>query len=498
MRRQAWGLVTVLLLLVPLAQASPSEGSFTVHGALRFPPKTQVAGEPLALYASDTARLVSLHVAVERMTVIEYAIPFYGVEAGLSLDTFIQGSTRTAQWVVMDATVRLLPGEHDGFLGVYTVPGARLATEEGRVEAVPAATSEIGNPETTDGENPGSIAYLQRITTPHLLTDVSGGFSYSGLGLLKLRGPDVEIQSANRTQHETGTTTGTAERTVRMLVLRFETPATVTVEGAPFQAALADGAEAAWDGVLRFTPTDGALRSARREYAADGRAAELTGAFSAHLRALGSSARMDLTGDLQETTLAPQVATTPSPAFVMSWLVVLVGAAVVAGAGSGAAVAFSFLWRRLQKARRQVEMPYTLEECVAALHQDMAAEEHERALGWIRLARRAAPASARLLEAEAFCLARLGEQQEALLRYAEANKLSSEGHAAFGAALLLREEGDEAEISRWLRDALRKTPSLVVETEEDFAAVCASPDMQGALEEAWLRHEREWLGRRRR
>jgi tetratricopeptide (TPR) repeat protein len=308
-------------------------------------------------------------------------------------------------------------------------------------------------------------------------------------------GPDVHISSAtNETDHATGeTASGTAQRTLRWLVLEYE-EGTLTLQApAPFTVAAKEAGPVTWDGKATLTPRSGVLTARDATYAAEGERAEIDGRFSASLTPAKDRAHMVLDGDLRSTTLAATTRT-PAPGGPLgpSWVALLLIGAVVVGISGGAVGVWAFLTHR----HAASEYPLTVEDCQAAADDAAQAEDYPSALEWYGRARMMAPTSAKLAAQEAFCLAKMGDEAAALERYAEADRLSPYGgDAAISAARLLHERGAPLEkVAPFLKAALEKTPDLLLDVEHDFPEVATRPEWVPFLERTRRRLEREWRG----
>lgn len=489
MVRRAWVLTLAALFLFPMASATEGRGTFTTQGAVSFPAGTRLEGAPLAVFVPDAAQVTDLRIEVPQGTVFEFTARFQGV--GL-LPSVQLGNTDVRKWTVTDAVVSLTEGDHSGFFGVYSEPGSKVVVE-GQVQEEPAAASGIGNGKSTDGEAPESFNYFHEIATPHMRGEGQGRMEYTGMGGVKLRGPDVEIRSSNVTRHETGKKqTGPTEETATWLYIRFDAPATLSAGEAPFQIATAE-ATAAWDGTLLFRPTDGRLQAQDETYLPRGGTVELEGTFTARLAPLpgGRTARMDLSGDMRSSSLlrqAPVPVPSSSPLEGVPLLLVI-GAAVALGGGAGA-----YLWHRhRQQDRALLDVPADAEFFTDMADVWIAAEDYGRGLHWMRRAREKAPTSARLAADEAFCLAKLGRLEEALKAWEEAHAVASDGDPAFGAAGTLLEIGAPLEVvEKWLGRALEKSPGLVLQAEETFPEVVERPGWEAMARRAWDRLEEGW------
>lgn len=479
-RRVCW-LVLAALWIAPLASAAAGEGSFTVEGKLTYPAQTHTEGEPLALFLVETTDLGALTLTFPRGIVYEYRVNFGG---GGLLPSLQVGNAVVRSWPVEDATVSLVEGDHSGFLGLYPGAGSTLYLD-GSMHQEPAGLSGIGNGKSSDGEAPESFNYYREVVAPHLLTSGQPAVQYVGGGGVKLRGPDVQIQSANATRHATGKEqTGIGQETATWLYIHFEGPATLTANGSAVLAAVST-ATASWDGALRFTPREGSLRAEDGTYLPRGRGVEqVEGAFTADLFPLagGRTARLNLNGEIRSATLQRQ-APLPSAALSpgMAPLFLLVGVAVAAS--GGAAV---YGWHRREAYRASVSREAESFLDLAGVR--IQSGEFARALVWLERAREKAPKSARLAADHGFCLAKLGRIEEALQAWKEAHELARDGEHAYGAAGTLLDAGASFElVGEWLKRALEKTPGLVVQVEEEFAVVVDDPAWDEELRRAWER-----------
>lgn len=493
MLRRAWAITLAALMLFPLAAAS-SEGSFLLRGSLSFASPAGTESPLLALFVADASRLDTLRVEVSRATVFEYRVTFHGAE---NMPRVQVSPTQERTWTLTDAVIRMVPqGDHEGYLGVYPGPDALLTTTASR-EMEPRSLSEIGT-KSTDGEAPENVNYYRKVVGPHFRHHGQGSATSRGVGGVKIAGPDMEITTPEtRTTHATGLTrTSPAEETRTWLYVRFDAPATLLLEGAPYEAATAE-TRAVWDGSVRFAPTSGNLRHDGRIYEPAGVSTQLEGAFTADLVPLREGeARMTLAGELRSTSMSYAPAPAPVDATrSFPWVALLVAAAVVAmGGGAMTAGVLSALRRKEPTASVLPNpFPFSAEDCMQASDRCADVEDWARALEWAERARRLAPTSGEAAGQVAWALEKLGDAAGAYAAYAEASRLlPSEADYAFLAARQARELPERAhEVEDFLKLALERDPGHAFDVEQEFPELARRPEWRRILQEATARADDE-------
>lgn len=497
MRTWARGLLLCSFLLAPLGAAAAGEGSFTVRGPITFPETATLEGKPLAFYVGNAPTLGFFQVDVPHATIFEYRKVLVGADSGiLPAAPFVEKDLQERSWAVTNARVAVKSGwDQHSFLGLYAQPDAILKVDGGP-PSEPRLYSHIGRGDATPGDAPFRIGYSQEVTGPHIFIKGEGQVEYVGGGGLKIRGPTVEIQSTeNLTTHRTGTSDSTGERTITWVFVRLDTPGILRLNETPFQAATGK-AEALWDGMIRFTPTRGDLRTNQGTYSAEDKPTEIDGRFSATLVPLASgTARMDLSGDLRSSSLT----FAPIPRGLGgegdSWIALLVVGAVVVGAGGGAIAMWRAMHRRGSAATavRPVALPFTAEDCKAAGAAAACEERWADAAEWFERGVRLAPTSARLHADLAFALSQIGDLDRALLHFGRSHELSNDGESAFNAACAAVAAGRLDDAETWLVSALERSPEFVLHLREDpeWAPLLGRPTVlqaeRGARERMRLR-----------
>lgn len=117
--------------------------------------------------------------------------------------------------------------------------------------------------------------------------------------------------------------------------------------------------------------------------------------------------------------------------------------------------------------RRAPDPPFTVEELVTLAEYSADREEWARALGFVRLAIKKAPTSARLRMDEGYFLESLGRTKAALESYRKASELTAEGDPLFHVGRLLLGLGQETAAVEALAAALDRSPELVLDIDGD-------------------------------
>lgn len=496
MSRQGWALLLAACLFAPLASAASGEGAFVSTGSFFVEADATAEGEPLALYVPQTSQMQKLEIRVAKAHVLEYRVPFLQVDPQVKEPAAVQsGPGQGREWVVMDALIRLIPGDHEGFLGLEPSESSLLSIQEKGMHWEPRAYSYIGTRLLVGDNGPGGISYGREISKPHFHSFLDGGLTYDGQGAIKLVGPDVEISSSTVSQHRTGEArTGAAKSEVTILFIRFDASAQVEILGTGVEAALAR-MDMTWDGALHFLPTGGSMRTEEGTYLATGQRAKLEGDFEASVEPVSPDrAKFSIRGDVRASTMSFQAGSTQISVPAQPSISLLVLASVTLGAGGGAVAAWGVL-RRRSAAGRGPALPFSAEDCQEAGAIACAEEDWARGAEWFERGVALAPTSARLHADLAFCLSQIGDVERALDHYGRAHGLCEDGEAAFNAACAAVAAGLEAEAERWLRLALARSPEFAAHLDEDpeWEGLLAKPDVEALVRDAWER-----LARRRR
>ena len=499
MGSRTWRVLLALALLVPTAAAADASGEFVARGALSLPDGARQDAQARGAYlpAHDqgfqtlTIHARRMHVQRFEDTVVETRVPElrYGNVVNKTVSSYD----------LTDVVVTLAPGDHRGWVGMYfPQEGGPLALDTWGASSVLAQGATrlgdgvlVGAPNEAETPSPASRSYQWQEARPLLLVSGEGTVAQRGQGTMKLFGPDLLFSAKeNETFYPTGMLeqdAGAAGRRIdRWFFLEYE-EAEVTVETPePFQVA-ALASRASWSGAASFHAVEGQMTSAGSAYAAAGQRVRVVGDLVAALAPLAEGAeaylRLDLSGDLAETTLARQGrAAAPLGVRPQGWAL-LVGMAVVAG------VAALVTARALRRRARKERAPVGPEDRLALARIEAGRERFHEAVAHVREARAQAPTSVRLILEEASYLGAMGKVEEALAHYAEAAALDPDGDADFQAAvLLLQSGGDAARAEALLVKALARSPILVLEVlydvAETFVALRGRPDFERAVEDA--------------
>lgn len=489
-------------LLVPAVIAAPVAGDLTLKGPLRLPTGAEGSAAVAGLIFNDTANLSRLTVDAPTLRACRFESTY--TEVGLPEPVLSVPSEPKKLCALLHDARASMSATDAGWVGLYGTPGARLevaATAGSSITPRPytplASIGARGVGSTTDG--PERPWYYQNVTGRNLLWSASGVATYDGPGKAKFLGPSLYIESAEGSSEcETGTTPTTAtQRLVRWCHLEWDSGVLTLETSSPFDLAARSVPSLRWDGRASLPPATGELRTATDAYEAADHSAILDGRFTATLAPHRDGAKMRVEGDLRDTTLSATARSlAPAPLGPAGWLPWVLVGAVAVGAGGGMAAVVTILRRRHKRQLQAQRLPFTVEDCEAAASACIVEERFAAALAWIQRARLLSPTSARLVSTEAFCHDRLGNAAEALQRYEEAHRLSTDGDAALNAARILRDMGDSPyHMEELLRSALRRSPELVVDLREEFPDLETREDWKRALREAGERYEGEWTGR---
>lgn len=476
-----------LMLLMPLAAAQESHGTFEVAGPVNFTAGATVSGDPLALLANLTPR--------DRMFTLTASTATVYVREARDINlvaAFYETITRDVSYELHDVNVTFGAGGTTGWWGAYATSGSHLDmtfVHEADLEAKTAtriSTEALARDQTDP--TPTSSYYSRHLDMPHLEVHAPATMSMSFGGGIKFFGPDLRLQSReNTTEIQTGFTQEAWPKALTWVTLVFD-DARLVAASPDCHVGFAEGATRS-EGTIRFSSEDGAIETGAASYGPAVGPTFVTGTFQGHASPVVGGAqrgamRLELAGELSSTTLPGKAITSTmlaTPFRATSWLWVGGGLALAAvGALAGTQV----------MRRRSREPALGLDELVQMA--DLAAEagRFAEALDWVRKARAQAPRSARLCVDEAFYLASLGEVDEALARYEEATGLSEDGEAPFLAAqLVAATQGPASEVAKLLRVGLGRTPTLVLDAEDDeaLAAYARDPAIARILREARAR-----------
>lgn len=474
----------LLLLLAPFAGAASTSGHFLARGSLGLPAHAVHDLEARLVYSSaheEREAIASLRIEapVVRLRYFERDFVQAGVgNAGVYQEVPRSGAEETHAFT--DATVTLLPdGRHAGWLALFT-PGesAPLSFEAWAPTRVTGQgwtslgdrTSDVSEREEPRPEING---FSWRSQGPQLVLEGPGHVRREGAAMILLQGPDLLVRSA---EGERSFPTGWATpqpagfRHDQWAFLEIENgTVTFSTSGLLTTVALSDFAE--WSGTAVLTPTEGRITSAGREYVATGRPERLSGDLSALVTPAaqdnGASTllRMDLSGDLAETTLLAAdgggAARIPD-AEGGAWEAAVAAAVAVLLAGLGVALVVA--------RRRQAAVPA---EAAGLVRLVGRRQDARAALAGATFEEPEARDSARLLR-EASHLASVGRVEEALARYAAASARMPDGDADFQAAVLLLQRTDNVRrAEELLARALSRSPILVLELLYDGTGVFA-------------------------
>src|SRR5687767_4035430 len=113
MRARVGTFLLCCLLIPSVASAAEGQGEFVVRGSVEASGGALFEGAPLAFFAADTGEATAFEVEVSQAKVQVFEQHHQAV-AGVSF-----GATyREASWIVHDATIRLMAGDHSGFFGL--------------------------------------------------------------------------------------------------------------------------------------------------------------------------------------------------------------------------------------------------------------------------------------------------------------------------------------------------------------------------------------------
>lgn len=469
-----------LALLLPTSVAEAVSGSLSIESA-RLPPGAGTTLRPDAALLRETDQVDTFAVASPRLRVTYHEMQF--VSPPVPNAPAVQTGASSRSFFLTSATVaKTSDGDHDGHVGFYPESPATLVLT-GVEETIgrPSVLTTIEGDGDWTPDTAGLWWYSQRVEGPHVHYAGAGALHYRGPGAFKVYGLDVAIRGSGNATPETFRTglfqDDTAHYRQAWLILEAD-DATLDAAGtAPVEMASKTAGRLRWEGAAIVAGARGDLEAGGEAYAARGEQASLSGELTADLVPAGRSATLRLEGELDRTSLS--AATTvrspagPAPSEIGSGLV---------GLGLGAVVAGGIAWGWSRRIRHATEAA-RLDHCMEMADQATLLGMHRTAADWLREARRYAPANAGLALDEAAALEALGEDEAALVAYAEAHTLSRSGAAALARArLLARLDRPLAEIREWAGFAIARSPDMVADLRsEPFARLQADPRWRRAV-----------------
>lgn len=507
-------LLLVAMLLLPTAAAS--SGTLLTEGGVDVPAGATVRFTPKLLFLDVGEAAPHLEVRAASLTVHHFRQPFREVTPPVADAPPVQwrGQVERETIALRDVLVRQGQATGDPFLGFYPdasagatlVPSTNMTWEP---RDGTAADTSVVSLTTLGRDERHEPDFHARVEEPHLAAEAPGLLRYEGKGVLKVRGVDLVVSSAEfagtlPTGMERSSDGPLREGTLHWAVLEFEDAVLEVRSAVPWLLA-APEAEARWEGEAVLRGARGEIRADGTRYVAAGGTARIEGAFEALLSPQrdGSGrvvARVDLRGDLASTSLRPEpvavagTAVAPRPA-LEGWLALALGAVALAGAG-GVALGHR-LPRRDPAPRPEPSLPWTAEDCREAGAAAASEEDWARAAEWFERGQRLAPTSARMNADLAFALSQIGDHERALHHFAQASRLSTDGEADVNGALAAMAAGrPDAEVEAWLVRALARSPEFVVQVDEDqeFQHLQDRPAFRRAVSAAWREVARREAG----
>ena len=402
--------------------------------------------------------------------------------------------------LVYDAHVTLESTEEKGYVallvddeshGAAMLEGsARLAVEPRDRTSMQSAHDLRLSTKTTNATNE---EHVQIVEGHHVAGKGPGRLAYEGTGMLKLRGPDIVVNSPQGRFHvptgvERNATQAVQEARIRWVILEFG-GAVWEAEATTAWSTAARRFDASWEGIAMFTLMAGELRGADTRYVAKGGSAQLAGDLRAILAAVAEAdstllMRLDVSGDVASTTLqAAAMLPRRGPSLwpTLGWALGGIVAVCALSAGFG--------WA-LRQRRDALLGPLTAEDCMEAANAAASVGDWPEAAEWFSRARRLAPGSARACGDLAFALSQIGDHEASLRLFAEASRLSSDGEADLSGALVALQAGrPPEEVERWVARCLSRSPEMVhyLEEDEEFAPLRGRPAFDAAVARAWSR-----------
>lgn len=458
------------ILSAPLASAAQGTGAFTAEGPIVVPAGARfnftVGG--LALLADDSLPGDGFVLQADHVTVHHFKRRFLGAPPAAVVRT----ETEERTWDLTGVTVTSISHSDFSFLGVHAGPGATLSgVSESETTLHPRTRSTLSTDRETVNPRRDYPSYHAEVSEPHLFASLSGSAVLHGAGEARVLGSRVRIvASENQTDWDTGYSQPSAvELMAEWFIFSFGSGRVeIQTTREPLQIT-ASAANSGWDGKVTFRPLLGALETREATYVPSASKSEkLDGTFQATLEPAldGKGVAMRLHGDLRGTSLVARpvplgARLSESPA----WGFVLLGVAAVVGAGATGTL---WWWRHGHRARPPDPLlPFRVEDCVEAGAIACAEEDWARGAEWYRRAHELAPTSARVAADLAFALTQIGGTDEAMAYFRRAHDLSTDGEAAFNAALAALAAGyPPEEVEQWLRMALTRTPSFVATLDD--------------------------------
>jgi hypothetical protein len=482
----------------------PAMGDPTLRGALYFDTPAEGSLRALAFVDNAPERWTDFEATAPRAEACTFEQrDAEATIAGNTFHTIMPDGKRHSCSNLTSVRVSLLPdGSNAGWVAFDAAGGGTLnaTMPEGIAPDANAsiATGDANEACGGDAASPDQPIFCKTLRAAHLRTAATGALEYVGAGCLKVKGPDLRVESDRGVK--TYTTDDTAdqsmparERVMRWLVVcfatgtvRFTTPGRVDVaaESAP---------RVVWDGNVTLTPDAGTLRAATGTYDATRAAGWLNGAFTASLKptadGCGVVARLD--GEVRSTSL--RFASAPTGPRVgpggFEWAGLLVLGAVVVSV-SAVVVA----------KRRRPRVP-PRDRDMAQAYSDRGEEtadagEYATAADLLARARKADPLMPKLALREGVYRFMAKDYRAALPVLEDAATLADDGEAEYWAAHAALALGDEETAAHYATCGLERAGLCMhslsfYEFDPDFAALRERPRVRAALKAARARLRRK-------
>lgn len=306
------GVLLLALLLVGSAAAAPGAGEIILRGSLRLPADSNADASPLAIWLNDSAGVSSFSLSAPRVIVHSFEAQPLIVRAGV-VEYRYDAETRRATYELRDVRGQLVEGaDPSGWMGVYVAPGARTELHGDQIVSSSRNATLVGNSRLHEDEPvPEWPVYGQLVEGPHAVVGGAGRLVYEGAGALKFAGLDVVLWSSNTTRHETHEPSpgGPVSQSQQAWALwEFPDGVRIVLETSlPVEIAASD-AQLSWSGRALLTAATGTLRTSTARYELAGGPTTLDGTLSASFSPItladGPAGVLDVAGDVDAMSQA--------------------------------------------------------------------------------------------------------------------------------------------------------------------------------------------------
>jgi len=485
---KAWA-VLLLVLLVPTGSAASVAGTLTVRHA--DADEALFTAHPQAAYVGGFQGLRSWTFTASTVDVDWFDKANQRVGSLIVTPPNQPMQERSYEVHDVRGSLRDLAPWPDGWMGVYDAPGTSLhPLEAGNVSWSPLAQTIVGMDSVTPeaAPQPDANYFALRVLGPTLAYEVGGRVRLDGDLVVKLQGLNLSLQAReNLSFVDTGRTGDAgplgqyhdswATLTMRNASLTLDTR--VPLAAASTQVLLAQC------GAVGADATGGQLQVGDQQGVTDG-PTRLVGRLAGSLTATKDDAGqtdavLRIEGDAAVAGVRYAPASPEGSPFPATAALLVGGTVLAAGAAA---------WGVRRFARRP---GLTVEQCMDLSERAIEQGAWGLALDWNTQALAMVPRHPRLLADRGTILESSGRVDEALDAYRRAAEAGDDGEGEILLArLLLRFDSSSDEAQGAIVAALRKSPEMVfeIEEEDEYRELRAKPRVQQAVRDARRATER--------